>query len=235
MVLANHTFTHKGCKDLADCEQEIRQCNDVLYATAAAHGQPKPTLISFGRPGVPEGKWNVTDAELETLLKKHNLVRRPNVLFAAIHLKDAQAMIARVEKALATGKPDTVAFHGVGGEWLSIDMPAFLTLLDFIDKHRSELWVTDPISIHKYEIEREAATVKYEHPEAGVIRVTLTAKADPKVYDAPLTLITQVPPMWKRVEIKQGSQNTIVTPADGKVVYDARLGTVPIVLEPKLP
>jgi hypothetical protein len=232
MVLANHTFTHKGCKDLADCEAEITQCNEVLYATAAANGLPKPTLVSFGRPGVPEGKWNVTDAELETLLAKHQLVRRPNVLFAQIHLKDAKAMIARVEKALASGKPDTVAFHGVGGEWLSIDMPAFLGLLDFVDLHRSELWVTDPISIHKYETERASAEVTTKQSEAGVIQVTLALKADPKIYDAPLTLVTEVPAAWKRVEIRQGDRSTTATAAGGKVAYDAWPGSEPVTLRP---
>jgi peptidoglycan/xylan/chitin deacetylase (PgdA/CDA1 family) len=232
MVLANHTFTHKGCKDLADCESEITQCSDVLYATAAANGQTKPTLLSFGRPGVPQGKWNVTDEELETLLAKHGLVRRPNVLFAQIHLKDAQAMIARVEKALAIGKPDVVAFHGVGGEWLSIDTPAFLALLDFIDEHRRELWVTDPISIHKYETERATAEVKVERAGADEIRLTLGSQADPKIYDAPLTLVTEVPAAWKRVEIRQGSRTTTATAADGKVIYDARPGNEPVTLKP---
>jgi peptidoglycan/xylan/chitin deacetylase (PgdA/CDA1 family) len=232
MVPANHTFTHQGCKDLADCESEITRCNDVLYAIAAANGQPKPTLISFGRPGVPEGKWNVTDAELKTLLAKHGLILRPQVLFAQIHLKDAQAMIARVEKALASGKPDVVAFHGVGGEWLSIDTPAFLALLDFIDEHRSELWVTDPISVHKYETERETAEVKVEQAEVDEIRLSLTSKADPKIYDAPLTLVSEVPGAWKQVEVRQGSHVATVTAADGKVTYDARPAADPVTLKP---
>jgi hypothetical protein len=232
MVLANHTFTHKGCKDPADCEDEIVKCNEVLYATAAANGQPKPTLVSFGRPGVPPGKWNVTDEELETLLKKHGLVRRPNVLFAQIHLKDAQAMIGRVEKALASGKPDTVAFHGVGGEWLSIDTPAFLALLDFIDRHRAELWVTDPISIHKYETERETAEVKVTTAGADEIRIAIATKADPKVYDAPLTLVTEVPTAWTKVEVRQGSHAATVNAAKGKVTYDAWPGAEPVTLKP---
>ncbi|MGC3965953.1 MAG: polysaccharide deacetylase family protein [Pirellulales bacterium] len=231
MVLANHTFTHKGAADVADCEREITQCNDVLDAIAAKQGA-KPTLWAFGRPGVPKGKWNVTDPELETLLAKHRLVRRPNVLFAQIHMKDGPAMIARVEKALASGKPDAVAFHGVGGEWLKIDVPAFLALLDFIDTKRDQLWVTDTISIHKYQTERDGAMVKVGEADAERIQITLKTKADPKVYDLPLTLVTQVPAAWKRVEVAQGAAKAIIETRDGLAVYEARPDGKPIVLRP---
>jgi peptidoglycan/xylan/chitin deacetylase (PgdA/CDA1 family) len=231
MVLANHTFTHKGARDVANCEEEITQCNDVLNAIAAATGGSKPTLISFGRPGVPKGAWNVTDEELAQLLSKHHLVIRSNVLFAQIHLKDAPAMIARVQKALDSGKPDAVAFHGVGGEWLSIDVLPFLALLDFIVERREQLWITDPISIHKYETER--ATAKVETIETGPrqIRLRLGSEADPAVYDGPLTLVTQAPAEWKSVEVTQGDRTKTVTPVNGVLMYDAWPGADPIVLK----
>jgi hypothetical protein len=233
MVLANHTFTHKGARDVANCEEEITKCNEVLDAIAtAARGRPD-TLISFGRPGVPQGAWNVTDEELAELLAANRLILRPNVLFAQIHMKDAKSMIARVEKALATGKPDAVAFHGVGGEWLSIDVPAFLALLDFIDTKRDELWVTDPISIHKYETERDGAQVEVAGSGPTEIRLRLKTKADPKLYDAPFTLITEVPNLWANVEITQGANKTTVKAVDGKVTYDARPGEEVIVLRPR--
>lgn len=233
MVLANHTFTHKGARDLAHCEEEITLCNDALNAIATSAGGKASTLISFGRPGVPQGAWNVTDEQLEILLAKHHLVRRPNILFAQIHLKDAAAMIARAEKALELGKSDAVAFHGVGGEWLSIDVPAFLTLLDFIESKRDQLWVTDPISIHKYEIER--ATAKVEVVESGPtqVRLQLRSQADSATYDAPLTLVTQVPTEWKSVVVTQGSHTANIASSQGTVTYDAWPGAEPIVLKMK--
>lgn len=232
MVLANHTFTHKGARDVAHCEEEITKCNDVLLSVAAGQGQKPPTLISFGRPGVPKGSWNVTDDELAALLAKHRLVLRPNVLFAQIHLKDAAAMIARVEKALASGKPDAVAFHGVGGEWLSIDVPAFLSLLDFIDTKRDELWVTDPISIHKYETERASAKVEIVESTAEQIRLSLTTQADPATYDVALTLTTQTPADWKQVAVTQGDRTVTVPVVESRAKYDASPGADIIVLKP---
>lgn len=233
MVLANHTFTHKGAADAANLEEEVTKCNEVLDAiSTAARGRPD-TLISFGRPGVPKGAWNVTDEELAKSLAANRLILRPNVLFAQIHMKDAKAMIARVEKALDTGKPDAVAFHGVGGEWLSIDVPAFLALLDFIDTKRDELWVTDPISIHKYEAERNTAEVEVVGAGPTEIRLRLRTKADPKLYDAPLTLITEVPNLWMNAEITQGATRQSVKSVTGKVTFDARPGDDVIVLRPR--
>lgn len=232
MVLANHTFTHKGARDVANCEEEIIKCNDVLDAIASAAGGHKPGLISFGRPGVPKGAWNVTDDELAQLLAKHRLILRPNVLFAQIHLKDAPAMVARVERALASGKPESVAFHGVGGEWLSIDVPAFLTFLDFVDKNRDRLWVTDPISIHKYEKEREAAKVEVKETSAKQICIVLSSQADAAVYDEPLTLVTQVPGEWKNVTVSQGKRMATLAATNGQVQYDASPGDEAIILQP---
>lgn len=232
MVLANHTFTHKGARDIANCEEELTRCNDVLHKIAAANGN-QLTLISFGRPGVPKEAWNVTDEELFRLLAKHRLVSRPPVLFAKIHLKDAPAMIARVETALAAGKPDAVGFHGVGGDWLSIDVPPFLALLDFVVEKRERLWITDPISLHKYENQRAAAKVESIESEAREIRIRLRCQADAALYDGSLTLITQVPAEWKAVEVTQGSRTVTVKPADDAVMYDAWPGPDPVVLKPK--
>jgi peptidoglycan/xylan/chitin deacetylase (PgdA/CDA1 family) len=231
MTLANHTYTHKGATDIANCEEEITQANEVIREIYAAAGQA-PTLLSFGKPGVPQGKWNVGDDDLLKLLTKHGLVRRPGVLFAQIHLKDGPAMIARVQKALDSGKPDAVAFHGVGGEWLSIDVPAFQTLLDFIVANRSRLWVTDPVSIHKYETERDGAEIDNVTVNDREIRFRLRTTAVARTYDAPLTLVTRVPAEWTGVRVTQGKQSATVAAADGTVKYDVRPGDDAIVLTP---
>lgn len=230
MVLANHTFTHKGARDLANCEQELTDCNDVLQKIAAAHGS-KLTLISFGRPGVPKEAWNVTDEELAQLVARHHLISRSPVLFAKIHLRDAPAMIAHVERALASGQPDAVGFHGVGGDWLSIDVPPFLALLDFLVEKRDRLWITDPISVHKYEQERATATVEIIEPGPKEIRLRLHSQADAALYDGPLTLVTQVPADWKAVRVTQGNRTTTVQARQGTVIYDAWPGPDPVVLQ----
>src|SRR5688572_30492861 len=128
MEYANHTFTHKGAKDAANLDEELVKCNDAI---ARILGQ-RPALISFGRPGVAKDAWGVTDQELKDALVKHHLVMRPDVSgrFAEINLKTTDSMFAIAEKALAAGSADCVIFHGVGGDWLTAQMPVYTGLLD---------------------------------------------------------------------------------------------------------
>lgn len=234
MEYANHTFTHKGATSAADLEDELVKCNEVIARIAVANFGKAPALISFGRPGVAQGKWTVTDQELKDGLAKNHLLMRPNIdgRFADIHLKTADAMFAIVEKTIASGGMDCLAFHGVGGDWLTIPMPMFLDLLDRMVAVQDKLWVGGHIAIHSYQVEREGAKVAVEQGGAKSIRLKLTTSADPAIYSAPLTLVTRVPTGWTRCKISQGSASVTVAVTDGAVRYDALPDGQPVVIQP---
>ncbi|WP_395741551.1 hypothetical protein [Prosthecobacter sp.] len=56
---------------------------------------------------------------------------------------------------------------------------------------------------------------------AGEISLELSCKADPALYDLPLTLSTQVPADWKECAATQGAGASTVPVRDGVVQYDA--------------
>ena len=58
------------------------------------------------------------------------------------------------------------------------------------------------------------------------IELELKCTADPELYDAPLTLITEVPADWKEVIVSQGEAKTTLEAKDGKVTFDALPGVV---------
>ncbi len=161
MEYANHTFTHKGAKDAADLDDELVKCDDAITRIA---GGKRPALISFGRPGVKPGAWAVSDQELKDALAKHHLIMRPSVdgRFAEINLKTAEALFGIAEKALAAGSADCVIFHGVGGDWLTAQMPVFTGLLDKLVAVQDKLWIGGHIAIYSYQMERDGAAVKVE-------------------------------------------------------------------------
>src|SRR3954463_7310943 len=68
MEYGNHTFTHKGVKDMADAEQEFGKCNEVILGIHPDRKSPR--LISFGIPGVAKGAWNISDAQMKELYQK---------------------------------------------------------------------------------------------------------------------------------------------------------------------
>ena len=231
MEYGNHTMTHKGARDVPNAEEEIGKCNDVIMQLFTG---TKPRLISYGQPGVAKGAWNITDAQLKEILVKDHLIHRPSVdgRFAFIHLKTVDAMVHIMDSAIEKGTAECVLFHGVGGDWLTFPLAGFKEFLDKIVENREKLWITTHIAEHKYETERDSAEATVQESSAKQIRIELKCKADPQLYDAPLTLVTQVPPAWKKCEVAQGTKKTTVTAADGAIKYDALPGGETISIHP---
>jgi len=227
--LANHTWTHKGAVDAAELEPELAKCNAAILALRP--DRPVPRLVSFGQPGgVP---WKVSKEDFQAGLAKHNLVNRPSFYGPPFHQKSAADMIKVVDLALSRGDMGHLDFHGVGGDWHITPMEWFTALLDKLEAERDRLWITDPVSWHKYATERKAAELKELVSTDTEIRVSLTSGTDPKLYDLPLTLSTKVPAAWKSCVVTQGKTVSAPLPvADGEVRYDALPGAEEIRIRP---
>jgi peptidoglycan/xylan/chitin deacetylase (PgdA/CDA1 family) len=232
MTYGNHTMTHAGAHDTNHFDEQLRGCSETILRIFP---DPKgPRLLSYGRPGVKKEDWRITGAEEKQLLEKHRLIERPDIgrRLAGINLKTADDLVKVVDKALADGSLELVLFHGVGGDWLSMPLPDFITLLDTLDGKKNMIWVTDALSAHKYETERAGAETKPAEAGEKKIRLTLSTRADPKLYDLPLTLVTRVPAPWKRCQVTQGTDKAVVPAAEGSIRYSARPGADEILIQP---
>jgi len=237
MVYGNHTMTHKGVKDLANAEYEIGDCTKYIRKIVPGKGD---RLISYGQPGVPQGTWNINPEELDGLLKKYHLISRPPFTGhgAVYHQKTYEEMIALADKAIQTTGVEYLVVHGVERikpEWKYQDMWAlkqdiFLPLLDALKERRDrgDLWITDHISQHQYETERDTAEVQVTEKGPAIIQLTLKTKANPKLYDLPLTLVTQVPADWKQAAVTQGEVVKTVPVDKGTIRYDVLPGDVAV-------
>ena len=233
MELANHTFTHTGALTLAAFERELALCNAEIDKCFPDRKQPR--LISYGPPGVPKEKWGIGTAEIKPALVKFNLIERPSFFGPPFHQKSKAEVLDMVDQTLARGEMGHLDFHGVGGDWHVTPMDWFLALLDKLAARRAQLWITDPISWHKYLTERQAATVQVLAADARQIRLQLSCTADPALYDQPLSLATRVPPGWTACLVTQGAARTNLPAMEGMVRYPAQPGTAEIVLRPELP
>lgn len=227
VVYGNHTMNHRAFADAADAEREIAGCREFILRVMP--GKPR-RLISYATPG--GAKHAVTEAELKPVLARHDHILRP--VFhghgAGIHFKTGADILNAVDKAGTSGAAEYVIFHGVGGDWLPFDGGEFSALLDGLETRRSEVWITDHVSAHKYEKERDSAKVNATKVEARRIRIELTASTEAALYDEPLTLVTQVPADWKSCHVSQGDRRTVVPVTAGAVRYDATPGSSPILL-----
>ncbi|MEO5712854.1 MAG: polysaccharide deacetylase family protein [Luteolibacter sp.] len=241
MVLADHTMTHRGVKDLANAEHEIGDCAEIVRKLQPGK---ENRLVSFGMPGVGPNEWNLTSDQLKELLTKHHLVSRPPFQGhgAVYHQKTFEEMIALADKAIRDKGVEYLVVHGVERvtpDWGYQDMwplkqTILFPLLDGLKERsdRGELWVTDHISQHQYETEREGATVKTLKVVPKGIQLELKCSADPKLYDLLLTLVTQVPPAWSACDISQGEVKSRATAKGGVLVFDAIPNGPPIAILP---
>jgi peptidoglycan/xylan/chitin deacetylase (PgdA/CDA1 family) len=215
VAVANHTFTHKGVNNAEELEPELAQCNEVLYKLQPVRKQPH--LLGFGKPGgVP---WQVTPDEVKAALAKHQLVERPPFAGPPINYKSASDAIAVIDNAIAKGEMGHLDFHGVGGDWLVTPVEWFTAILDKLEASRDLLWITDVVSWHQYVTERSSAEIKQVSSGPDAISLEVTCKADPALYDLPLTLSTKVPANWKNCIVSQDSNTVTVSANGGSVQY----------------
>ncbi len=227
VVVSNHTFTHKGVNNAEELEPELAKGNEVLYALHPERKQPH--LMGFGRPGgVP---WKVTAEEQRSALAKHHLVDRPPFAGPPINYKSSAETLAVVDAAIANGDMRQLVFHGVGGDWLVTPVDWFTALLDKLEAVRDQVWITDVVSWHQYITERSSAEIKPLTSDKNSISLDLTSKADPTLYDLPLTLSTKVPADWKTCTVTQGTSSSTIAVRDGAAQYDALPGGGAITLK----
>lgn len=239
MVYGVHTMTHGGIKDAAHGEYEIGE-NASYIRTIVPHLKDK--LVSYARPGVKQGAWNITNEEEAALLKKHQLIDRPPFKDhgAVYHLKTTEEMLALADKAIAAKDMEYLVVHGVERvgpvvkyqDFWPLPQAVFFPLLDGL-KERSQcgaLWVTDHITYHQYQTERDNSEVKVVESSSKSIRLQLISKADAKLFDQPLTLLTAVPVSWQKCSVTQGTRQATVTVTNGSARYDALPNDAEIVL-----
>lgn len=257
MVYGDHTWTHNGVKDLANADFEIGECQKKILSIF--YKDNKPHLLSWGRPGVGPGKWNITKEELQTLLTKYNLIDRPP--FDAKHgayfgVKTTEEMLALADKAIAEKGMGYLIIHGVQRraeegdvkwgfqDFWALDKDIYRSVLDGLAARRDkgDLWITDHISEYKYQMERDN-NPKFQVVKASPqqIQLKLTGTLDANLYDQPLTVTTQVPPNWQAAVVTQGTTSATVPAVKGVIQYDALPngalitavpGTLPVVKNP---
>lgn len=246
MVYGDHTMTHTGVKDATHAEYEIGECQKEIAQIFYPDG--KEHLISWGMPGVGPGAWNITKEELNMLLSKYHLIDRPpfNAKHGAVFgLKTSGEMLALADKAIAEKGMEYLIIHGVERrasegdpawswqDFWALNKDILREVLDGVAARgdKGELWVTDHISQHKYQMERDdRPAIRIVKAAPRMLELQMTGTLPPALYDMPLTVLTEVPAGWKGAVVTQGTRRMAVEAANGLVKYDALPNGEPIVI-----
>ena len=226
--LANHTFSHIGAPSVAEFDREIAEANEAIDRLYPH--RPVSRLRDWARPGVPRDQWKISEDEIQGVLTKHHMIERPCFYGPPFSIKTIPEMLDWVDGAIAAGEMHHLAFHGVAGDWHSAPLDYFIGLLQKLTACADQLWLTDPLSFHKYDTERRTAKADVIAANDSSIRLSLTTESDPRYYDHPLTLVACVPLAWKRVTVTQSGASQTKTVANGEVLFDAIPGTHEIVI-----
>ena len=74
-------------------------------------------------------------------MQKYHCIRRSSDMSARTDLGvDVDKLIGKAREAVHERSWIAVHFHGIGGEWLSIDTESFIRLLDFLTGNKDKLW-----------------------------------------------------------------------------------------------
>jgi len=139
-------------------------------------------------------------------------------------------MLALADKAIASQGIEYLVIHGVERikpdwgyqDFWALKQDIFFGVLDGLQARRDagKLWITDHISAHQYETERNSAKVEVLDQNPRSITLKVTCDADPELYDEPLTLVTCVPANWRTCVLTQAGSKTDIEVSSGMVLYE---------------
>ena len=217
---ANHTWQHRGASSYSKADFQIGNCARYIWNL---RGPRDSRLLAFARGGGTN--WNITNEQMEELKKKYHCITRSSELSARTDMSvDGNMLIGKAREAITEGRWVAIHFHGIGGEWLSIDTRSFFQLLDYLTANKDKLWSAGWSAAYQYIKERDRAHIMIVERSNTRIHIRLTTGLNKKLYAEPLTLITQIPNSWSTVTVTQDRQSKTYQASSGQVMYEAIQG-----------
>ena len=208
--LANHTMHHKGAKDYEEAEFEIGECSRHIWRIYP----DKSKLLPFSRGGGTT--WDVTEEEIEELMSKYFLYRRPSKGSMRDDIGTGFKMPSYPQRAMDEETWVPVHFHGIGDGNLSVTEEYFMELLDYLVANRAKLWIGTAGAVYKYQQEYEAlSNVSITDAQEDSFRVVVEcdeAKVNlfnasfVELYDEPLTVRNEIPKGWSAFFVRHGRE-----------------------------
>lgn len=152
--LGNHTINHP-CKrgTYAMPEQytseaysvkvvlnEIGTMNAFLQAIDGKNSHAFATPCDQHTVGGQDYLGPLQRAGLASFIRDVRVMPMTTVSYATFRNKSGTEMIAWVENVVGRGGVGVIAFHGVGGDYLSVSAEAHRELLEYLKQHEGEIW-----------------------------------------------------------------------------------------------
>lgn len=214
---ANHTMHHRG----ASCDEEVH--TEVGAASQYIWGlfPHRSRLLALNRGG--GSTWVTTRPFREFLDRYHLFVPGGSLGMDDVYGNRLEALRAHLDSHLQRGLWCRVHYHSVG-EGQATSEANFRAALELIKQHQAELWIAGMADIHKYQTERESASLTLESAGPEQVRLQLACLTDSVLYDQPLTIRLTLPEHWRggqvAVRTEAGEALSVRRPDAATVLFD---------------
>jgi hypothetical protein len=203
--LGNHTWNHKGAKNLEEAEYEIGEASRLLWNL-----YPEQSRLNVFASGGGETwggrRWHKASYTYKAIAEKYFLIDLYDGTHTRVELNSGYSekqIKTYIETAEADKKHLAFVFHKIGNESLFDFIKHMLTgynncfseikfadLLKELEKKRNSIWIAPLIDILKYKSEYNSSTIELiDKKEPNVYVYNYRQKLVPNLYDHPLTLI----------------------------------------------
>lgn len=192
--LGNHSMNHRGAKDDADADFEIGECSRYIWSVFPQ----KSRLLAFRRGGGTG--WKI-QRPWSHYHEKYHLIQDANQDSVGTdpgvcEITTTDAFQRRTDQIIAAGGWLSFYFHDVNvAQGMSIGEKPFREMIAHLgQKSRAwQAWVGGIAQVHKYETERDLATIAAELVAPLRVKITVDCAADARLYDEPLTVRVDLP------------------------------------------
>ena len=152
------------CYSVKGLLTEIKIMNTFLYTIDGkkihSYAYPCGKTTAGGEDySVPLSKTGIVDfargGSDKNFIKNEDINFFKTPTYAAHTGAKAKELIAQVKKGIKEGGLTVFVFHGVGGDYLTVDAEEHQKLLDYLDKHSKKIWVTTYSKALKYLSEKK--------------------------------------------------------------------------------
>ncbi len=232
--LGNHTMHHRGAATPEEADREIGAVSRLIWSLNPNKSKLLPFASGGGAVLWGGRTWESAGAEYSKLVSKYHLIdlydgNHPYI--AADSRNGYESVLASIRTTIKTNGCQTIVFHKIGdpnwmdrlksvyrGYDLTFSRDSFTIVLDFLKNSRDLLWIAPLGDVWKYEMERKTAQLEVLSSNSVSVRLSLTVKTAPDLYDQELTLVVPNTDQRRVASVFQGTRPITSVSQQGAVI-----------------
>jgi hypothetical protein len=216
--LGNHTWNHKGARNLKEAEYEIGEVSKLLWYLYP--NENKLNVFASGGGETWGGRrWHKASFQYKYLVEKFFLLDLYSGEHKRVELNSNFSQIdwnLMIEDSIKNGNHLAFIFHKIGYKSLIDFLKEFLTgynncfysnqfslFLADLESKKDKIWIAPLIDILKYEREYKSSELQFISNNNFGFEYGLKVNTDSALYDHPLSLVYSVDNSEKHIKVFQ--------------------------------